>query len=576
MKINSRVFLILGITVLVLILALNIIAQMFILSSSARIEEQQSDANVLLIMDQIRYDTDQLGTKARDWAVWDDSYRYMTDQNPEYFNAVISPVTTYESLQIDGLLFYDISGNLVASQGYDPERKMLTNLSVSTKSYFSKNLNLLSGSRGGKKKAGIVSLPDGLFLVGMHTILPTSGSGPGQGTLIMLQPLDNTQIASIRSRFHLPVAFYNLNDPAIRDDPMVSQLSGAGAPLIRSRVQNGQIFAGYTLIQDIDNQPVMLLEVDTPRTVSQQVMASVSSLIAAFLIIGIIYIIVTLLLLHWFIISPLIALDSVMKKITHQGDLSERLPVSGDDEITSLKQTLNSLLQELQDKEIALTEANRKANVYPDHYLDILTYEILNVTLSLKTYADLIREGEGKHDEEYAVRITEALNHNLSVIRNIETISRIYKKSPGQEPIFLEDLLKKEIRDYPEEKIRWNDDCAIAVLGDEMLGTVLHNIIAYRIASGDPGVEILVSARDNNDGNVEVSVIDTGKGIPDEMKVQVFDPVIKGPDSGGSYGMGLHIVKLLIEAYGGRVWADDRVPGHPDRGAVIRFILKKA
>jgi signal transduction histidine kinase len=71
-------------------------------------------------------------------------------------------------------------------------------------------------------------------------------------------------------------------------------------------------------------------------------------------------------------------------------------------------------------------------------------------------------------------------------------------------------------------------------------------------------------------------VIDTGKGIPDDMKTQIFNRFLKGPDKRSSYGMSLHIVKMLIEAYGGRIWADDRVPGHPERGAVIRFTLKKA
>jgi sensor domain CHASE-containing protein len=575
-KTNLRVLVILGITVFILILVLNIIAQMFIISSSELIEEQQSKANTQLVMDQIRYDTDLLGTKTRDWAVWDDTYQYMINQNEDYYNAVILPETTYESLQIGGLLYYDINGNLVASQGYDPDRKIRTNLSETTTTYFSKNLNLLSGSRGGKKKTGVVSLPDGHFLVGMHTILPTSGSGPGQGTLIMLQPLAETRIAALQDRLHLPVAFYDLHNPVVRDDPVVSQLSGTGAPLIQSRVQNDQVLAGYALIQDINTQPVMLLKVDTPRTVSQQALASVSSLIAAFLIIGIIYIIVTLLLLHRFIISPLITLDATMKRITQYGDLSERLPGGGDDEIASLKQTLNLLLQDSHDKEIALAEADRKANLYLDIYLDILTYETLNVTLSLKSYKELIEESKGKQNEEYAKQITETLNHNLSMIRNIETISRIYKNPPKQEPVIFEELLKKEIKDYPKEKIHWHDDCAITVLGDEMLGTALHNIIANSIKSGDSGVEITVSACDNNDGTVEVSVIDTGKGIPDDMKTQIFNRFLKDPDKRSSYGMSLHIVKMLIEAYGGRVWADDRVPGQPERGAVIRFTLKKA
>jgi signal transduction histidine kinase len=574
-KINLRVLFILGITVLVFILALNIIAQMFILSSSEMIEEQQSEANILLVMDQIRYDADQLGTKARDWAVWDDTYHYMTNQNREYYNNVISPLTTYESLQINGLLLYDINGNPVAAQGFDHDRRIHTNISDSTITYFAKNLDLLSGSRGGKKKAGIVSLPDGLFLVGMHTILPTSGSGPGHGTLVMFQSLDDTTIASIRSRFHLPVAFFDLNDPVVRDDPLVSRLSVDGAPLIQTRVQNEQVITGYTLIQDIDNMPVMVLEVDTPRTVSQQAMASVSTLIAAFLIIGIIYIVVTLLLLHRYITAPLSALDVTMKKIIQHGDLSERLPVSGDDEIASLKQTLNRMLQQSQETENALAEATRKADLYLDIYLDILTFEIRNVTSSLQSYADRIREGEEKASEEYLRQITGILNRNLSVIRNIETVSKMYKHRPGCQPVQFEDILKKEIADHPNEKIRI-EDCTVTVLADEMLGMVLHNIILNSIQFRGAGVEITVSTRDNNDGTVEISVIDNGRGIPDEVKPYIFDRFRKDSDKRSSYGLGLHIVKMIVEAYGGRVWADDRVPGHPERGAVIRFTLKKA
>lgn len=214
--------------------------------------------------------------------------------------------------------------------------------------------------------------------------------------------------------------------------------------------------------------------------------------------------------------------------------------------------------------------------MYLDIYLDVLTYEILNVTFSLKAYAELIRESEGKQNGEFAERITEALNKNLSVIRNIETISKIYKNPPRQEPICLEDILKRELKEYPQEKIRWGDDCATSVLADEMLGTAMHNIIANSIKFGQPGGEITISVRDNNDGTIEVSVIDTGKGIPDEMKTQIFDRFLKGSDKRSSYGLGLHIVKMLIEAYNGKIWADDRVPGHPDRGAVIRFTLKKA
>jgi signal transduction histidine kinase len=104
---------------------------------------------------------------------------------------------------------------------------------------------------------------------------------------------------------------------------------------------------------------------------------------------------------------------------------------------------------------------------------------------------------------------------------------------------------------------------------------VFDNLISNSIRFGKSDVRITVSTRDNNDGTVEVSVADNGPGILDKSKPVIFERFLKGTDKRSSYGLGLHIVKLLIEAYGGRVWADDRVAGHPEEGVAIRFTLTK-
>jgi signal transduction histidine kinase len=84
-----------------------------------------------------------------------------------------------------------------------------------------------------------------------------------------------------------------------------------------------------------------------------------------------------------------------------------------------------------------------------------------------------------------------------------------------------------------------------------------------------------VAVVDQPEEMVLVSVIDTGRGIPDDMKPNIFDRFMQDSDKRSSYGLGLHIVKMLIGAYGGRIWADDRVSGHPEQGAAIRFTMKK-
>ena len=582
MKISTRTQAILAATVFFFVITLFVVANAFIQSTYTTIELQQSDANTQLVSEQIRYDYEELGTKARDWGVWDDTYTFMEDNNTRFRETVIGAPATYESLQLSGLILYDAEGNVVASQGYDLTNRTRVSLSEDTLSVIGSTISALSNTRGGKKKQGILLLPEGPVLIGMHTILQTNGLGYGHGTIVMIQPFDEERITAIQDRVHLPVRVWQLNAPAAEVTPDVNVLTGTGAPPRYNRIQDEQTMEGFFLLPDIDNRPVLLVGVDTPRSASQHMLGTLLYLITAFAIIGCIYIVITGLLLRIYIVTPLTDLDAGMKQIGMKGDLSERLPVEGDDEIASLRESLNGMLQKLEDKEIELkdqgtqlAEAHRKANLYLDIYLDVLTYEILNVTISLQAYAELIRETGDITNIEYADRITAALNRNLLVIRNIETISKIYKKPPGRVPINISTVLSSEIAKFPGTNIHDTVGDAL-VIADEMLGIVFNNLFLNSIRFGRKDLVIEVTSRDLSDGFVEISVLDNGVGIPDDVKPLIFDRFMKGSEKRSSYGLGLHIVKMLIESYGGTVWADDRMPGIPDEGAAIRFTLKKA
>jgi signal transduction histidine kinase len=580
-KVSSRTQIILAATVFFFVITLFIIANAFIQSNYSQIELQQSDANIQLVKEHIQYESEQLGTKARDWAVWDDTYRFMDDKNSHYREMVIDTPTTFESLELTGFILYDVNGNVVASKGYDLKNKSFTNLSEANLAALSRTLTILSNTRGGKKKQGIVMFPEGPVLVGMHSVLKTNGMGDGHGTVVMIQPFDEQRIASIQNRLHMPIHIWRIDSPGPGVTPDIAALQGTNAPSRISRIEDTATMEGFFLLSDISNHPSLIVEVETPRAASQQMLGTLIYLIVAFAIIGLIFIIVTGLLLKRYIISPLTDLDSTMKNIGRKGDLSERLPAEGDDEIASLKESFNAMLQNLQEKETELKkqadlleESHRKANLYLDIYLDVLTYEILNVTISLQAYAELIRESGDPITHEYADRITAALDRNLSVIRNIETISRIYKHPPGQVPVNLSDVVDKVVLKFPGRNIR-NNSGDVRVIADEMLSIVFHNILLNSLQFGKEDLFIEITARDLPDGMVLVSVIDNGRGIADDMKPLIFDRFMKGSDKRSSYGLGLHIVKMLIEAYGGTVSADDRVAGNPEQGAAIRITLKK-
>ena len=69
---------------------------------------------------------------------------------------------------------------------------------------------------------------------------------------------------------------------------------------------------------------------------------------------------------------------------------------------------------------------------------------------------------------------------------------------------------------------------------------------------------------------VEVTVSDSGKGIPEDKLTSIFDPFFTTKPQGT--GLGLPIARTIIETHGGTIWAENR----PGGGAVFRFTLPLA
>jgi signal transduction histidine kinase len=124
-------------------------------------------------------------------------------------------------------------------------------------------------------------------------------------------------------------------------------------------------------------------------------------------------------------------------------------------------------------------------------------------------------------------------------------------------------------------------DCAVApglplVAGDRVhLSQVLLNLIMNGMdaiqSSATSTKRVVIEARPQQAGRVEVAVTDSGPGLPDGVIDKVFDPFYT--TKSGGLGMGLPISRTIIEAHGGKLWAE-QAPG--GRGLTFRFTLAQA
>ncbi|HEX9063270.1 MAG TPA: HAMP domain-containing sensor histidine kinase, partial [Clostridia bacterium] len=116
-----------------------------------------------------------------------------------------------------------------------------------------------------------------------------------------------------------------------------------------------------------------------------------------------------------------------------------------------------------------------------------------------------------------------------------------------------------------------DEDLPLVLADFEKITWVLNNLVSNAIKYTNAGDDILISASVKED-KMYVSVKDTGIGIPEQYKENIFERFfqVKGNDLEiRGTGLGLSVAKEIIEAHGGRIWCESKL----DLGSTFTFTL---
>nr|WP_303715893.1 PAS domain-containing sensor histidine kinase [Methanoculleus marisnigri] len=221
-------------------------------------------------------------------------------------------------------------------------------------------------------------------------------------------------------------------------------------------------------------------------------------------------------------------------------------------------------------REVGSAVERMRLHEQANFYLDLMTHDINNANTVAIGYATLLAETLSGPEKDLAGKLAAAVRQSAEIIGNVSTIRRIAEEALVPGPVNLDHIARSVICFFPDVDIRYLPEDRW-VSADDLLSAVFVNLIGNAVKFGGPGVSVLITSREEG-GTALVSVEDTGPGIPDAEKTRVFEKFRKSGRKSGK-GLGLHITRTLVERYGGRVWVEDRVPGHPERGAAVRFTL---
>ncbi|MEJ2323868.1 MAG: HAMP domain-containing sensor histidine kinase [Nitrospirota bacterium] len=247
------------------------------------------------------------------------------------------------------------------------------------------------------------------------------------------------------------------------------------------------------------------------------------------------------------------------------GDLDVRVKVSSRDEIGSLTETFNHMVESLKREE----DLRR-------HLTQNIAHELRTPLSVMRSHLEALADGVIENTDEALETLSAELRRLINLVEGIEDVTKaeasFFKKpeyekvglggfvegiAQGMKPLFQKKGLELSVSARGEAEV---------VTDPEKLEIALRNILSNALshtAEGGASVDYGVEG-----GAFFVAVTDTGPGVPEEEREKIFKRFYKGGGSEG-IGLGLSIAKETLELMGGRI----TVEGAPGGGATFRITL---
>ncbi len=221
---------------------------------------------------------------------------------------------------------------------------------------------------------------------------------------------------------------------------------------------------------------------------------------------------------------------------------------------------------------------------------DIIGHDINNYNQAVTSYLEMARSAKGVPTKatDYMERASSSAWGISELIQRANKLIKIEQEgAENLGPLELGEVLKESIaevtRSADEKDIKFDlkfGNHRYFVLGNELADEIFTNILRNAVEY-DPHEKIVVDVS-IGEFTVEprrywcVSVADNGIGIPDSKKNVVFGRYKTDDERPPATGLGLSIVRAIVEAYHGMIWVEDRVLGDPSKGSVFRVALPMA
>ena len=263
--------------------------------------------------------------------------------------------------------------------------------------------------------------------------------------------------------------------------------------------------------------------------------------------------------ISYFVVTRINRIANTACSITETGDLSQRISIdSGWDDLSNLSQVLNDFLAQIEGLMTGIREVSNN-----------IAHDLRTPLTGLRSDIESLK-GKPVTDEQLDALLAEAdrilaVFQSLLRITNIEKGKRHHAFARVNLSTVLNDVIELYEPVAEENNITLRHDIheGLAVKGDaDLLFQLFANVLDNAIKFSPPHSEVLVAAQPGKEMAI-ITIEDCGPGIADSEKEQVFRHFYRGDASRATpgNGLGLSLVKAVIEQHRGRIVLEDGTPG---------------
>lgn len=352
MKLRGKTLLIYGMTLAALLAFVLFFSRMVILRSFSSLEEEETRRQVERAASAYSEDLSNLDHTAKDWASWDNMYKYMAERDkidaPSEFEN-----QTLANLRVNLVSLIDSSGQIVLNKAMNLRTGDAIPMPAS---FVQLGLRLAQQvTQGQRPILGPVLLPEGVLMVAARPILTSADKGPAHGVFIMGRLLDGAELSRLADISHQSLQVSRLDQGA----PLPADVQSARSQLTEQspslvHALSTESIAGYRLLEGVDGRPALILRIDCPRRIYGQGQQTLIKFAALFVLAGAIFAALTVFLLETTVLSRIATLSNKVGAVRTTGDLATPVEVAGRDEIAELARAVDGTFKALKSSQDAL------------------------------------------------------------------------------------------------------------------------------------------------------------------------------------------------------------------------------